>query len=72
MTTIFAAAEFTVEFSFADCLSTDLRCRSEVAWQITESNLKLEDTVTKTAFLSKSEEAYCMQTKYVIRSTVVN
>jgi hypothetical protein len=66
--TIFAAAEFTVKFSFADCLPTDLRCCSEVSWEITDSSLKLEDPITKTAFLSKSEEAYCMQTEHVIRS----
>jgi hypothetical protein len=46
--TIFAAAEFTVKFSFADCLPTDLRCCSEVSWEITDSSLKLEDPVTKT------------------------
>ena len=66
--TIFAAVEFTVEFSFADCLPTDLICCPEVSWEITDSILKLEDPVTKTAFLSKSEEAYCMQTEHVIRS----
>jgi hypothetical protein len=33
-----------------------------------DSSLKLEDPVTKTAFLSKSEEAYCIQTEHVIRS----
>jgi hypothetical protein len=27
-----------------------------------------EEIVSKTAFLSKSEEAYCMQTEHVIRS----
>jgi hypothetical protein len=43
--TIFAAAEFTVEFSFADCLPTDLRCCSEVSWEITDSSLKLEDPI---------------------------
>jgi hypothetical protein len=34
----------------------------------TNSSLKVEDPVTRTAFLSKSEEAYCMQTEHVIRS----
>jgi hypothetical protein len=43
-------AEFTVKFSFADCLPSDLRCCSEVSWEITDSSLKLEDTITKTAF----------------------
>jgi hypothetical protein len=42
-----SAAEFTVEFFFADCLPT---CCSEVSWEITDSSLKLEDPVTKTAF----------------------
>ena len=66
--TIFEAAEFTVEFYFADSLPTDLICCFEVSWEITDSSLKLEDPITKTAFLSKSEEAYCMQTEHFIRS----
>jgi hypothetical protein len=66
--TIFAAAEFMVKFSFADCLPTDLRGCPEVSWEITDSSLKLEDPVTKTTVLLKSEEAYCMQTEHVIRS----
>ena len=58
--TIFAAAEFTVEFSFTDCLPTDGRCCSEDSWEITNSSLKLEDPVTKTAFLSNSERTQCL------------
>ena len=41
MTTIFEAAEFTVEFYFADCLPTDLRCCFEVSWEITDSKLEV-------------------------------
>jgi hypothetical protein len=51
---VFVTGSSNFKLSFADCLPTDLRCCSEVSWEITDSSLKLEDTITKTAFLSKS------------------